>query len=135
MREPVLGLKQCPECGSEKLIPVSVGEETNIFCQDCVLCWHLEHGRANVVDPQTCPGCQLGTTACFERWETSFPRSSGGVFDDGTPGGPASPDAVHGSGQQDNMGWGDIESELHCSAREAGVGYLPVVGSEFEKGP
>jgi hypothetical protein len=71
MSEVLLGLKQCPECGGEKLIPVSSGERTNFFCQDCVLCWHLEGGRARVVDPQTCPGCQLGTTACFERWEVS----------------------------------------------------------------
>jgi len=27
-----------------------------------------------------------------------------------------------GSGQEDNMGWRDIESELYCSAREACVG-------------
>ena len=80
--------KQCPECGSEKLIPVSVKEETNFFCEDCVLCWHVEHDRANVVDPQTCPGCLLGVTACFERWETSSKRSNGGVLDDETSRGP-----------------------------------------------
>ena len=46
MSEVLLGLKQCPECGGEKLIPVSSGERTNFFCQDCVLCWHLEVARS-----------------------------------------------------------------------------------------
>ncbi len=27
-----------------------------------------------------------------------------------------------GSGQEDNKGWADIESELYCSAREACIG-------------
>jgi len=67
----VTGLQQCPKCGSKKLIPVHVGARTNFFCEDCVFCWHLESGRVTVVDPQTCPGCELGTTACFELWQLS----------------------------------------------------------------
>ena len=115
MSEAILRLlKQCPECGGEKLIPVATGAGTNFFWQDCVLCWHLEHGRANVVDPQTCSGCQLGTTACFERWEVFHSLSSTmtrqRIMDSG--------ETDHG----DNMRWDDIESELSCSAREAGVG-------------
>ena len=98
MSEAVFGLKQCPECGSEKLIPVSVKEETNFFCEDCVRCWHVERDRVNVVDPQTCPGCQLGVTACFERWETSSKRPKGGVLDDETSRGPGSRDPVDGTG-------------------------------------
>jgi len=62
-------LKQCPECSGPSLIQVRAGSQTNFYCPDCVLCWHLESGRATVVDPQMCLGCQLGTTACFERWE------------------------------------------------------------------
>jgi len=114
MSEMMLRLKQCPECGGEKLIPVATREGTNFFCQDCLLCWHLEHGRANVVDPQTCPGCQLGTTACFERWEVfhlpSWTMTRQGIMGPGK------------SEHEDNMGWDGIESELSCSAREAGVG-------------
>lgn len=72
-----------------------VGAATNFFCQDCVLCWHVEHGWTEVVDPETCPGCRLGTTACVERWGI-IPRTH-----------------HHG------LGWGDIESELYGSAREA----------------
>jgi len=68
MDEMLVGLRLCPACGSQKLIPVIAGKEMNFFCEDCVLCWHREGGRTDIVDPQTCPGCQLGTTACFERW-------------------------------------------------------------------
>ena len=117
MNETAFALKQCPECGGETLIPVATREGTNFFCQDCVLCWHLERGRVNVVDPQTCPGCQLGTTACFERWEFSHPSSGSSSM--------MTRQGIMGPGeldQEDNMGWGDIESELYCSAREASVG-------------
>jgi len=115
MSETAFGvLKRCPECGGEKLIPVATSEGTNFFCQDCVFCWYLEHGRATVVDPRSCPGCQLGTTACFERWEVFHSLSSmmtrQGFVDPGE------------SEQEDNMAWDDIEWELYCSAREAGVG-------------
>jgi hypothetical protein len=89
MSAVVIGLKHCPECSSEKLIRVSVGEEVNFFCRDCVLCWNLKNGRPVIVDPQTCPGCQLGTTACFERWEMSSSRSGAGDFDDDGLGGAA----------------------------------------------
>lgn len=130
MKEAVFGLKQCPECGSKKLIPVSVEEETNFFCENCVLCWHLERDRVNVVDPQTCPGCQLGVRACFERWETSSKRPNGRVLDDETSSGLASRGPVAGTGREEDMDWGDIESELHSSTREAGVGYLPLWASE-----
>ena len=110
-------LKQCPGCDGERLIPVATIEGTNFFCRDCILCWHLERGQASVVDPQTCPGCQLGTTACFERWEVFHPFSSR-MTRPGIIGSDA-------SGQEDND---DIESELYCSAREAGVGYFPGAG-------
>jgi hypothetical protein len=56
MSAVVIGLKQCPECSSEKLIPVGVGEEVNFFCRDCALCWNLKSGRPVVIDPRTCPG-------------------------------------------------------------------------------
>jgi len=105
MTETVFGLTHCPGCDGQKLIPVSVGAATNFFCQDCVSCWHLEHGWAEIVDPETCPGCQLGTTACFERW------------------------GVRRRSHHDSLGWGDIESELYRSAREASVGCFPLSGT------
>jgi len=65
MNETILGLERCPGCGSKNLIPVNAGEQTNYFCDICVLCWQLEGRMAKIVDPQTCPGCQLGKTACL----------------------------------------------------------------------
>jgi len=62
------GLDECPECAGRRLTPVQAGTENNLFCPDCVLCWHAEADHVSVVDPWTCAGCQLGTTACFERW-------------------------------------------------------------------
>jgi hypothetical protein len=59
MSDTLVGLKQCPKCGGEKLVPVSAGEATNFFCEDCTFCWHLEGGRTILVDRQTCPGCEL----------------------------------------------------------------------------
>jgi hypothetical protein len=118
MTRMVLVLKQCPECGGQSLIPVATTKGTNFFCQDCIFCWHLEQGHAQVIDPQTCPGCQLGTIACFERWEVFQPLQSRGSS-------KITSDAIvgpGGSGQEDNMGWADIESELYCSAREACIG-------------
>jgi hypothetical protein len=59
-------LGRCPGCGNKNLISVSAGEQTNFFCDDCVLCWYLEHGRTYGVDPRACPGCRLGKTTCLE---------------------------------------------------------------------
>ena len=39
-----------------------------------------------------------------------------------------------GSGRKDSMDWGDIESELDCSAREAGAGYS-LWGPNSRRGP
>jgi len=65
MNESGLEMTQCPGCGSRDLRPVNAGQRTNFFCADCVLCWYREHDRATGVDPQTCPGCQLGKTTCL----------------------------------------------------------------------
>jgi len=113
-------LKQCPECGGEKLLPVATTQGTNFFCRDCVLCWHVEHGRVNVVDPQTCPGCQLGTTACYERWQ--YPLAVAEIPSMMARRAITEPDRPR---QRDDA---DIESELYCSAREAGVGSFAVEG-------
>ncbi len=67
----VVGLDQCPECSGERLVPVRAGIETNLFCPECVLCWQVGPGYVAVVDPWSCPGCELGTTACFERWQSN----------------------------------------------------------------
>jgi hypothetical protein len=97
MTQTVLGLRHCPRCGGENLIPVTAGGAINYFCQDCVLCWHLEHGWTNVIDPQSCPGCRLESAACFERW------------------------GIRPGSDHDDLGWGDIEAELYGSTREACV--------------
>lgn len=65
MKESASRLTQCPGCGSKGLIPVRAGEQMNFYCGICVLCWFLENGVANIVDPQTCAGCELGRTACL----------------------------------------------------------------------
>jgi hypothetical protein len=104
MTQTVLGLRHCPRCGGENLIPVTAGEVLNYFCRDCMVCWHLEHGWSNVIDPQGCPGCRLEVTTCFERW------------------------GIRQGGYQDDLGWVDIESELYASTREACVGTFPFRG-------
>jgi hypothetical protein len=117
----VLGLlKQCPECGGERLIPVATTEGANFFCRDCTLCWHVEHGGVNVVDPQTCPGCQLGTSACFERWQ--YPVAVAEIPSMMTR------RAISVSVESGRVDDADIESELYCSAREAGIGSFAVEG-------
>ena len=37
---------------------VSDGEMTNFRCVGCGMCWHIELGWVNRVDPATCPGCE-----------------------------------------------------------------------------
>jgi hypothetical protein len=91
------------------------------------LCWHLEADGVNVVDPH-------------------MPRVSGG--DNGllrAVGGLSHPvrnvamtvdREVPGVGQEvprDAGGWDEIASELFSSAREAGVGFFTLVGSEFDE--
>lgn len=123
MNETEFGLRRCPECGGNTLIPVTAGEQTNVFCEDCVLCWHLEFGQVTVVDPKTCPGCQLGITACFERWDMSTRSAVGSPAT--TPqdiGGPG------GSNWGEDAGWDDIKEELYSSTREASVGWFPLGG-------
>jgi len=110
-------LKQCPECGGETLIPVASREGANFFCQDCVSCWHVERGRTHQVDPQTCPGCQLGTTRCIERSDVFHSRS-----------GMTTREGPRESGREDEMKWDDIEWELCCSTREAGIGSFSLLG-------
>ena len=52
MSAEVIGLKQCPECGSEKLTPLGGGEELNFFCRDCASRWSLKKDRTVTVDPR-----------------------------------------------------------------------------------
>lgn len=121
MTVTVLGLlKQCPECKGEKLLSVATAQGTNFFCRDCVLCWRVEHGQVHVVDPQTCPGCQLGTTACYERWQ--YPLAVAEIPSMIMRRGIA---ALCRPGQPNDA---DIEAELYCSAREAGIGSFAVEG-------
>jgi len=62
-------LTQCPECEGQNLIPVIAGRRMNFFCRDCTLCWHLTGDQVARVNPWTCPGCALATTACFEHFD------------------------------------------------------------------
>ena len=62
-------LTRCPECNGEDVIPVMAERKMNVFCQDCTLCWHVHGDEVTRVNPWTCPGCELVTTACFERFE------------------------------------------------------------------
>jgi len=48
----------CPECGRDVMEAVSDGEMTNFRCVGCGMCWHIELGWVNRVDPATCPGCE-----------------------------------------------------------------------------
>jgi len=68
---PMKRLARCPECDGENLISVMAGRKINVFCPDCTLCWHLQGDEVTRVNPWTCPGCELVTTACFERFEMS----------------------------------------------------------------
>jgi len=68
---PMTRLARCPECDGENLIPVMAGRKMNLFCQECTLCWHTHGDEVIRVNPGTCPGCELVTTACFERFEMS----------------------------------------------------------------
>jgi len=67
MNVPVTELGACPGCGSRSLIPVTADEETNFFCDVCVLCWHPFEGRADLMNPQASSACELGKTACLTR--------------------------------------------------------------------
>ncbi len=64
-------LTRCPECDGSALVAVIAGRKMNFFCPDCTLCWHLHGDEVSRVDPWTCPGCALVTTACFERFDLS----------------------------------------------------------------
>jgi hypothetical protein len=64
-------LVRCPECDGGNLISVMAGRKMNVFCQDCTRCWHIHGDEVTRVNPWMCPGCELVTTACFERFEMS----------------------------------------------------------------
>ena len=62
--------EHCPNCLSTKLlVAIDHQQQWNYFCRDCTMCWHSEFGELHRVDRETCPGCDLATTACFERFE------------------------------------------------------------------
>jgi len=62
--------QRCPNCLSTKLlVAIDRQEQCNYFCRDCTMCWHSEAGELRRVDRETCPGCDLPTIACFERFE------------------------------------------------------------------
>ena len=62
--------EHCPNCLSTKLLlAIDHQQQWNYFCRECTMCWHSEFGELRRVDRETCPGCDLATTACFERFE------------------------------------------------------------------
>ena len=62
--------KSCPNCLSTKLlVAIDHREKRNYFCRDCTMCWHFQFGQLHRVDREICPGCDLATTSCFERFE------------------------------------------------------------------
>jgi len=62
--------ESCPNCLSTKLlVAIDRHQQCNYFCRDCTMCWHCESGEFRRVNRETCPGCDLATTACFERFE------------------------------------------------------------------
>ncbi len=62
--------ESCPNCASTNLlVAVDHRQHRNYFCRDCTMCWHPEFGQLRRVDREICPGCDLATTACFERFE------------------------------------------------------------------
>ncbi len=70
-RLPNLAMREfCPNCASTNLlVAVDHRQHRNYFCRDCTMCWHPEFGQLRRVDREICPGCDLATTACFERFE------------------------------------------------------------------
>jgi len=62
--------ESCRNCAGTKLVvAIDRRQQRNYFCRDCTMCWHPEFGQLHKVDPETCPGYGLATTACFERFE------------------------------------------------------------------
>ena len=117
MIAPVLVLTQCPDCGGRRLMPVATRDGANVSCLDCRRCWHLARGRASVVDPETCPGCQFGRVMCVGH------QAVVARHHDLPP--TIAVDSTWESGPDDDLGWEDIESELCSSTREAGVQCSP----------
>jgi hypothetical protein len=118
MTTTLIGLTQCPGCSSANLVPVVAELEVNFFCEDCTLCWHLVGQEIERVDPKSCAGCRLGSTACFEHWEVDAHRWS-------PERGFRSPLPAFTLGAAD-AGWDDVEAELTGSAREASMGWCPL---------
>ena len=70
--------ESCPNCtGTNLVVAIDHRRRRNYFCADCTMCWHPEFGQLRRVDREMCPGCDLCTTACFERFEFErFERSA-----------------------------------------------------------
>lgn len=51
-------LGRCPGCGSGQFAAVTNGIDTNYRCETCWRCWDVSFGRANRVDPLSCPTCR-----------------------------------------------------------------------------
>jgi hypothetical protein len=63
--------ESCPNCArTNLLLAIDRRWQRNWYCRDCSMCWHSESEQVRRVEPHTCPGCGLATTACFERFET-----------------------------------------------------------------
>ena len=65
----MMKLTHCPKCEGQCLIPVVAGRKMNYFCRECTICWHVSGDQVTRVNPWTCPGCALVTTACYEHFD------------------------------------------------------------------
>ena len=52
MNAAVMGLKQCPECGSERLTPLDGGNGLNFVCGDCASRWSLKKDQSGGTSPR-----------------------------------------------------------------------------------
>ena len=70
-RPPNLAMPEsCPNCASTHLlVAMDHRRQRKYFCRECAMCWHPEFGQLRRVDREMCPGCDLCTTACVERFE------------------------------------------------------------------
>jgi hypothetical protein len=56
---PMVIRAACPQCGSEELLPVTVGRSANFVCAACAACWRVGEGGLRRVEPLECAGCSF----------------------------------------------------------------------------
>lgn len=56
-RRPLL--RDCPACGSDKLLPVTDGSARNFVCTNCAACWRPGDDGLRRMRPDVCAGCSF----------------------------------------------------------------------------